>query len=128
MRFYLIRHGTAEPGAEGLPDESRALTERGWKRTRRAMRGLARIAKLDHVLTSPLVRARETAEVVTEAFELPDAEVAPELAPGGDLDALFARLAAGDPQRQVALVGHMPGLAVLASVLAGGDESFGLEL
>lgn len=128
MRFYLIRHGVAEDGRPDLPDDERALTKEGKRRTRQCMRGLARIASFDAVATSPLVRARETAEIVCRVFDLPPAEAIPELAPGGDLARLLARFEQAPDDTRVALVGHMPHLGCLAGLLGFGDAELEIEL
>jgi phosphohistidine phosphatase len=120
VRFYVIRHATAEPAREGLDDANRALTDRGRKRARRAFRGLARIATIDRVLASPLVRARETADLLASELDLGPPEEAIELAPEGDLAALVERLSTSSPETGVALVGHMPSLGELVAKLAGG--------
>lgn len=120
MRFLIIRHATAEPLREGLSDEDRELTSRGEKRARRAFRGLARLEELDQVLTSPLVRARATADILCDVFDLSSPEVAPELAPGGDHAALFTRLATFAPDASIALVGHEPSLGEIVARLCGG--------
>src|SRR5436309_4247704 len=69
--LYLVRHGVAEQRGEAWPDDSkRPLTEQGISRLRKSARGLARIGVgFDVILTSPLVRARQTAEVVAGALD-----------------------------------------------------------
>src|SRR5438093_12133138 len=84
--LYLVRHGLAEERGELWPDDSkRPLTEKGMSRMRKATRGLARLGvSLDVVLTSPLVRARQTAEIVAGGFNPRPALVNREsLAPDG---------------------------------------------
>src|SRR5438034_11639970 len=64
--IYLIRHGLAEERGDSWPDDAkRPLTDEGISRMRKSVRGLSRLGvTLDVVLTSPLVRARQTAEIV----------------------------------------------------------------
>ena len=69
--LYLIRHGVAEERGDAWPDDAkRPLTEDGMSRLRKAARGLARLGvAFDVVLTSPLVRARQTAEIVAGGLD-----------------------------------------------------------
>ncbi|HZA59436.1 MAG TPA: histidine phosphatase family protein [Solirubrobacterales bacterium] len=74
MRVHFIRHGesasNAAPGAMALPDAERdRLTELGWEQAREAGRHLERIGAT-RILTSPLRRARETAEAIAETLDL----------------------------------------------------------
>ena len=71
MKLLLIRHAPAvRNGSAGIRDGERPLTPRGRARFRLAARGLARIAdRPDVLLTSPLVRARATAEIAAAAFK-----------------------------------------------------------
>src|SRR5712691_2564228 len=70
MRLLFIRHAIAVPrGTPGIPDDERPLTPDGEKRFRKAARGLARIAAPPEILlTSPLPRARKTAEIAAQAW------------------------------------------------------------
>src|SRR4029434_10395463 len=75
MNLYLMRHGIAvaadQPGIES--DSGRPLTAKGTKRMRQAARGLRRLGvSFDTVLTSPFLRARQTAEIVAESLGLED--------------------------------------------------------
>ena len=69
MRLLIIRHAAAvERGTPGLGDDDRPLTPKGKSRFRAAAKGLARIvARPDVLLTSPLPRARQTAEIAARA-------------------------------------------------------------
>jgi phosphohistidine phosphatase len=120
--LYLIRHGIAEERGDAWPDDSkRPLTDEGISRLRRIARGLVRIGvELDVVLTSPLVRTRQTAELVAGAFEAKPAIVTIEsLAPGGAAAAVLADLEKHAKRTQIALVGHEPGIGELAARLLG---------
>ena len=82
--LYLIRHGVAEERGEKWPDDTkRSLRADGIARMRRAAKGLARLGvKFDVVLTSPLVRTRQTADIVAAAFDQrPPIVLADSLAP-----------------------------------------------
>jgi phosphohistidine phosphatase len=120
--IYLIRHGVAEERSDAWPDDAkRPLTEEGAQKMRKSARGLARIGvSLDVVLTSPLVRTRQTAELVAAAFDpKPHIATAESLAPGGSYAAVIADLEKHTRKNGIALVGHEPGIGELAARLAG---------
>jgi phosphohistidine phosphatase len=117
VRLYLIRHAEAE---QGEPDELRALTPAGRDAARRLGEQLAADA-LDAVVSSPLLRARETALAIAKACGL-DAEADERLAPGATVDAVRAAVA-GRGER-VAAVGHQPDCSLVAIALTGADPGF----
>ena len=93
--LYLIRHGIAEERGEAWPDDmKRPLTEEGMQRMRRASRSLARIGIcVDVVLTSPLVRTRQTADIFAAAFSPHPAVVNVDaLAPDASITTVIAEL------------------------------------
>jgi len=109
--LYLIRHGLAEDRGEAWPDDSkRPLTEDGMSRLRKQARGLARLGvTLDIVLTSPLVRARQTAEIVAAGLDpRPNLATIDSLAPDGTYQAVMADLEKHTRKGRIALVGHEP--------------------
>jgi phosphohistidine phosphatase len=89
---------------------------------RRAVRRLPRLGVLlDVVVTSPLVRARQTAEIVAGAFDpRPPIVNAESLAPGGSFASVVADLEKQSRRAQIAIVGHEPGIGELATRLIGG--------
>jgi phosphohistidine phosphatase len=120
--LYLVRHGLAEERGEAWPDDAkRPLTEDGIDRMRKAARGLARLGvTIDVVLTSPLVRARQTAEIVAAAIDpRPSLVAAESLSPGGSFAAVVADLEKHARKTRIALVGHEPGIGELAARLIG---------
>jgi phosphohistidine phosphatase len=120
--LYLIRHGIAEERGEAWPDDAkRPLTEEGIARLRRSARGLARLGvSFDAILTSPLVRCRQTADAVASAFEVrPHIVAAESLAPGGTYQAVLADLEKQSRRSHIAVVGHEPGIGELAARLSG---------
>src|SRR3954467_5237920 len=93
--LYLLRHGIAEERGEKWPDDTkRPLTEDGMARFRKAARALARVGvEVDVVLTSPLVRTRQTAEIFAAAFTPHPAVVTLDaLAPDGSSSEVIAEL------------------------------------
>src|SRR5215510_12674740 len=120
--LYLVRHAVAEERGDAWPDDAkRPLTEDGMARMRKAARGLARIGvTIDVVLTSPLVRARQTAEIVAEAMQPRPTLVSTDaLSPGGGYAAIVAELEKHVRKTRLALVGHEPGIGELAARLIG---------
>jgi phosphohistidine phosphatase len=87
---------------------------------RKSAAGLARLCELDVVLTSPLVRAKQTAEIVASAFTpRPPIVTAESLAPGGTFRAVLEELERQSRRLQIGLVGHEPGIGELAARLIG---------
>jgi phosphohistidine phosphatase len=131
VELLLLRHGIAEERCPERVDGERALTPLGRSRTR-AVAGRLVLLGLgcDQLVTSPLVRARQTAEIAVAAGLVaegsPSIRVDVALAPGGDplpLVAEFQRLASAHPRLQrLALVGHEPDLGALAAHLIGAPE------
>jgi phosphohistidine phosphatase len=124
--LYLVRHGLAEERGDAWPDDSkRPLTEDGIARMRKAARGLARLGVvLDVVLTSPLVRARQTAELVASGqASRPSLVNIDSLAPDGSYAALAADLEKHGRKNRIAIVGHEPGIGELAARLIGSRHS-----
>ena len=120
MKLLLIRHATAVPrGTPGVPDNERPLTPEGKAKFRVAARGLARVTRRpDVLLTSPLPRARVTAEIAARAFE----HIAPTLEPAlarSSVDGIVAALQTHPPGARIALVGHEPLLGALLGRLLG---------
>jgi phosphohistidine phosphatase len=120
--LYLIRHAPAEQRGDDWPDDAkRPLSEDGADRMRKAARGLDRLGvTLDVVVTSPLVRTRQTAEIVAAALNPRPPIVAVEsLAPGGTYQALMSDLEKQSRRMRIALVGHEPGIGEVAARLIG---------
>ena len=123
MKVILIRHAAAVPsGTTGVADDDRPLTPKGKTKFRAAAKGLARIAdRPDALLTSPLPRARETADIAAAAFKRIQLEVEPALARGG-VPGILAALARRPADATVALVGHEPTLSALLARLLGAAD------
>lgn len=118
MELLLIRHGKAE--GHGGNDGERALVDKGWKQSRAVGEFLAANGLLpDLILTSPLVRARETAEGVSQGCGGPEVIAQPWLACGMRPEEALAELVAFKELGRVALVGHEPDFSGLAETLLG---------
>jgi phosphohistidine phosphatase len=131
MELLIVRHAIAcERDAQRWPDDAeRPLSARGVLRARQAARGVRRIVPRPvRVLTSPLVRARQTAAILAEFAGWPRPSVSPLLAPEGSPGAVLALLA-GSHESRIGLVGHQPALGrLLASCLAGTSSGAAFEL
>jgi phosphohistidine phosphatase SixA len=119
MRVHLCRHAEASPGE---PDELRELTAAGRRGARRLGEKLARLDEPPRaVLTSPLVRARQTAEPVAERLRC-DVLVRDELRPGATADSL--RTAVEGLDGPVAAVCHQPDCSGIMLAVTGHDPGF----
>jgi phosphohistidine phosphatase len=123
VKLYVMRHGAAEEQADSGVDGDRALTQAGRERVSDVGKAL-----LDggegplEVISSPLVRAVQTAEIVAIVTKLGErggtVHVRREVAPGGAAPQLARQLASGG-HRRVMLVGHEPDLSELVTTLLG---------
>jgi len=128
MKLYFLRHATAADVAPS--DAERPLTGEGREEARIAGRALAKLgAKPGQILTSPLLRARQTAELAAQELHYRD-EVAvfDELRNGQHTRSLLAALRHFDGVREFLLVGHMPSLADHIAELLGAGNSANLSL
>jgi len=122
LELYLIRHGVAAERGKDWPDDSkRPLTPDGIARLRKSARGLTAIGVgFDQIVTSPLVRTRQTADVFAEALEdHPPIATSDALAPAGSSASVIQELTRHARKARVALVGHEPNLGELAAQLIG---------
>jgi phosphohistidine phosphatase len=117
VRLYLVRHAEAESGE---PDELRRLTHEGREQARALGQRLrAEDARPAAIITSPLLRARETGGELSRALDV-GTEPDERLAPGATADDVRAAIAGrGD---EVVVVGHQPDCGQIAAVLTGGPE------
>jgi len=117
VQLYLVRHTEA---ADGEPDELRPLTAEGREAARALGRKLADDGvRPDAVLTSPLLRARETGRELARPAGL-EAQPDERLAPGATAEAV--REAAGERGGTVVVVAHQPDCSQIAAALTGGPE------
>jgi phosphohistidine phosphatase len=128
MILYLIRHGIAvdRTDPKSPPEAERPLTARGVQKTRGAALGLSAMgAKPDVLITSPYVRAAQTAEIFAEALGFPPEKirVSEALKPAANpADTLKEILHARG--KEVACIGHAPHLDLMISHLAGAHGAF----
>ena len=125
-QIYIMRHGIAEEHSKDSPDDAqRKLTPEGREKTREIAQGLKRVEfAVDWIVTSPLARAVETAEIVRDTLKL-DApfDHCDALRPGLNKPVLMKFLCKQPERKRILLVGHEPDLGYLAASLLGvGDE------
>jgi phosphohistidine phosphatase len=130
--LYLVRHGLAGVANPDRDDRLRPLTPEGRRRTRAVARRLQALGlRFDGLLSSPLVRARQTAELLQRVGLSKRLEESELLAPGGDFREWLRWLRAwrhGPGHRRLALVGHMPALGDWAETLLCGQVQHWLLL
>ncbi len=133
MRLYIVRHAIAAPhGTPGIPDDERPLTEEGIKKMRQVAAGLRSLEYIPElILSSPLPRAKQTAEILLEAFgqKRIGLEILPALAPSGSRRELYLAIASYEKKhKSLMLVGHQPSLGEIAGEIAWGSPGHSLEL
>lgn len=127
MKLYVLRHGRAEPHA--LTDAQRRLTPSGRQDLARLLTSCRdQLQPLEEVWVSPLLRARQSAEVVSEVLDrqLPT-QVCDTLVPEADLDGLYQQLYSSDCEHLM-LVTHQPLVGEFVNDLCGtepGHHYFG---
>ena len=122
MNLYLIRHAIAEEESPSVEDRQRALTEKGAKKMRNIAKGLKTLGiEFDYIISSPYVRAQQTAEILGDVFKLRKRIVISEsIAPMGDPSQLLAEINEKYTVNSLAIVGHEPYLSNLISLLTTG--------
>jgi phosphohistidine phosphatase len=119
VKLYIMRHGPAEDVSPTGRDADRALTPSGRDRVRATARALLEADEAPHaILSSPLVRALQTAEIVAAVARCGDVEITRAIAPGGDGAALAKELV-DQKRKRAMLVGHEPDLSELVFRLTG---------
>lgn len=130
MKILLVRHAKAEDktifARSGRPDAERPLTKHGKKEMRRVAKGLkSEVPRLDRLVSSPLLRARQTADILHDRYGSPAITEHEGLAPGGNFTSLLRWIRRQKSARVIALVGHEPDLSrLLCWFLDGGKNSF----
>ena len=124
--LYLVRHAiAAERGGEWPDDSKRPLTERGIGRFKEGVKGLRHLdVAIDEIFASPLVRAKQTADLLAAGVDgKPPVKLLEALAPGHTAAAVMTQLAKTAKRRRIALVGHEPDLGELAAHLIGAGRA-----
>ena len=122
LELYLIRHGIAAERGEEYPDDSkRPLTGSGMTKLRDEAKGLNELEiTFDLIITSPLVRTKQTADIIAGTLkDKPQVIASDSLAPAGTFAGVVQELGKHARQARIALVGHEPNLGELAARLIG---------
>ena len=132
MNLYFMRHGIAADRADsgvGSDDRERPLTPKGVKRMHKAAEGFVTLSLcFDRILTSPLERARQTAEIVAQTLGL-EKQVAEieQLCPDQSVKELIAGLVAYSDAKRILVVGHEPLLSSTVSYLLSGKAGAAIQ-
>ena len=131
MKLYIVRHGIALPhGSPGVAEDERPLTKEGIKKMQQAAEGLRAIDCVpEAILSSPLPRARQTAEIVLAALgkQVPLIEI-DALAPTGNRQDVYREIRKRQNSQSLMLVGHQPSLGEIAGEIAWGSAERYVEL
>jgi len=133
MNLYILRHGIAvEPGTPGFEkDSERPLTPEGKSRLRQIAAAMKKMdLRFDLILSSPFLRARQTAEIIAESLKLKKQPgFSDALTPDGNPKALVRQLNELKPvPENVLLVGHEPYLSRLLALLTTGETGMAIDL
>lgn len=124
-QLYFLRHAIAVPrGTEGVREEERPLTEAGREKIKKAAKGIRRLGvPIEAILSSPLTRAYQTAEIVAETLPTaPEIEIEAELSPDGDLQKFLKKIKKR-PETSFLLTGHEPSLSSWIEDLLGCERT-----
>ena len=132
MNLYIIRHGIAvEEGTAGYESDSeRPLTDKGRKKMRQIAKGLRNLGvEFDLILSSPYVRARETAEILVEVFKMKKKITFTEnLIPIANPELFIEEINQTYSVDSIAVVGHEPHLSTLIGILIAENAKIDVTL
>ena len=133
MNVYILRHGIAmEPGSPGInTDAERPLIPKGEQRLREAADAMEKMGlSFDAIISSPYLRARQTAEIVAKHFKLQKKLMfSDDLIPGGNPQALIRQLNGLKPAPEnILIVGHEPFLSRFIALQASGGTGETIEM
>lgn len=130
MNLYIIRHAIAvdEVSSDYASDSERPLTDKGRKKMRQIAKALRHLGvEFDLILSSPYVRACETAEILSDVFKMKkDIVFSDHLIPEGNPELLIGEINEKHTVDSLAIVGHEPHLSSLIGLLT--SEGARLEL
>lgn len=133
MELYVLRHAIAADHASTGRDADRALTPEGRAKLQQIVKAFGPLeVKVDRVLSSPYVRARETAEAAGAALGV-EPEIVPDFASGASPARMVAALqerieTSRSASSRVMVVGHEPDLGCLVTFLMSGDDQGGVRM
>ena len=131
MRLFIVRHAIAVPhGTPGVAEDDRPLTKDGIRKMNEAARGLRAIVGIpDIILTSPLPRAKQTADILVQSLgkQIP-LELIDALAPAGSHSGVYKEMRRHQKADSLMIVGHQPSLGEIAGEIAWGSPEHYVEL
>jgi len=132
MNLYMIRHAISvdEGTPEYADDSQRPLTDKGKKKMRQIAKGLRALGvEFDLILSSPYVRATETAEVLADVFKMKkEIKFSDNLVPMGDPELLIAEMNEKYIASSVAFIGHEPFLSALIGLLVSENANIDMTI
>ena len=131
MNLYLMRHAIAAEPDENTEDSLRPLTEKGRKKLGKIAHNLEKLElEFDNIITSPYLRARQTADIVAHVLNIKQKHVfeSENLTPLGFADKLIEEINAREAVENLLIVGHEPFLSQLIGILMAGDASLGIDM
>jgi len=130
MRIYFMRHGIATKNGPAMPDIKRPLASEGREKTKKAAYGLKALkVRPKLILTSPLLRAEQTAEIVSLILGVRGGlKACDALRPGGNPENIFVEIKDCGKSEECVLIGHEPDLSSLISRLISGNGSLNIHL
>ena len=131
MNLYIIRHAIAvDEATSDYEDSERPLTDKGRKKMRQIAKGLRQLGvEFDLILSSPYVRARETAEILADVFKMKKKMAfSDNLIPLGNPEQLIGEINEKYSVDSLALVGHEPHLSTLVALLTAENGKIDLTL
>lgn len=130
MKVYLVRHGIAQErlGGAVMNDSQRPLTDEGKAEMKEVAKALKRLnVKPDVVISSPLIRARQTADIIREGLDCQEElKITDTLAPGLNASSVYKFLKQFSHAEEMFLVGHEPDIGMLAVNMMGGGREMQL--
>lgn len=130
MNLYIIRHAIAADEGTYEQDSDRPLTDKGRKKMRQIAKGLRALGvEFDLILSSPYIRARETAEILEDVFKMKEKTAFSEnLTPMAGPDALISEINENHSVDSLALVGHEPNLSNLVGLLTSENAKLDITI
>src|SRR5436190_20233478 len=117
MKLYIVRHGIAYEADSQTTDSQRALTTQGREKINKVAHALKKLGlQPDLILSSPYVRAEQTATILAKEFDCKkDLKFSDQLVPTGKAEAIINEIAQNYQVNELVIVGHEPCLGLLIS-------------
>ena len=128
MILYVLRHGEAEPKNASIRDEERRLSPSGTAQLRKTLSFAKHIgARIDRVISSPLVRAKESSQIAAEVLGIKEILVSNSLEPESEPSMIYSELSKWNENDSMALVTHQPLVTNFLQDLLGIEINMNLQ-